>query len=185
MSHLIGLHPFDLITPATPELFAGARKVLDARLAKGGGGTGWSRAWIINHFARLGDGDAAREHYLALLRRSTLPNMFDNCPPFQIDGNFGGCAGVAEMLLQSHERATGSGPADQQFVLHLLPALPKAWPAGSVKGLRARGGFTVAIEWQDGKVTSYHITSSEAREVKVNVNGAVQTVTTAPAGKTK
>jgi alpha-L-fucosidase 2 len=89
------------------------------------------------------------------------------------------------MLLQSHERATGSGPADQQFVLHLLPALPKAWPAGSVKGLRARGGFTVAIEWQDGKVTSYHITSSEAREVKVNVNGAVQTVTTAPAGKTK
>jgi alpha-L-fucosidase 2 len=185
MSHLIGLHPFDLITPATPELFAGARKVLDARLAKGGGGTGWSRAWIINHFARLGDGDAAREHYLALLRRSTLPNMFDNCPPFQIDGNFGGCAGVAEMLLQSHERATGSGPADQQFVLHLLPALPKAWPAGSVKGLRARGGFTVDIEWQDGKVTSYHITSSEAREVKINVNGALQTITTKLAGKTK
>lgn len=182
MSHLIGLHPFDLITPATPELFAGARKVLDARLAKGGGGTGWSRAWIINHFARLGDGDAAREHYLALLRRSTLPNMFDNCPPFQIDGNFGGCAGVAEMLLQSHERATGSGPADQQFVLHLLPALPRTWPTGAVKGLRARGGFTVDLEWQDGKVTSYHITSSEARQVKVSVNGTLQTITTELAG---
>ena len=185
MSHLIGLHPFDLITPATPALFAGARKVLETRLAKGGGGTGWSRAWIINHFARLGDGDAAREHYLALLRRSTLANLFDNCPPFQIDGNFGGCAGLAEMLLQSHERPSGSGPADQQFVLHLLPALPKAWPAGSVKGLRARGGFTVDIEWNDGKVTLYHITSSEAREVKVNLNGTLQTITTEPAGKTK
>ena len=175
MSHLIGLHPFDLITPATPELFAGARKVLDYRLAHGGGGTGWSRAWIINFFARLRDGDAAREHYLALLRRSTLPNLFDNCPPFQIDGNFGGCAGLAEMLLQSHERAPGSGPADQQFVLHLLPALPKAWANGSVKGLRARGGFEVDIAWKDGKVTDYRIASVKPRAVRVRVNGEIQT----------
>ncbi|MEI8042665.1 MAG: glycoside hydrolase family 95-like protein, partial [Verrucomicrobiota bacterium] len=176
MSHLVGLHPFDLITPADPELFAGARKVLEHRLAHGGGGTGWSRAWMVAFFARLGDGDAAREHYLALLRASTLPNLFDSCPPFQIDGNFGGCAALAEMLLQSHERAPGSGPADQQFVMHLLPALPDAWHSGSVKGLRARGGFTVDIAWQDGKVSAYRIASPSPREVKVRVNGELRTV---------
>ena len=176
MSHLIGLHPFDLITPATPELFAGARKVLDHRLAHGGGGTGWSRAWVVSFFARLRDGDAAREQYLALLRRSTLPNLFDNCPPFQIDGNFGGCAGLAEMLLQSHERVPGAGPADQQFILHLLPALPRAWPAGAVKGLRARGNFTVDFDWRNGQVGRYRIRSPEPHEVKVRVNGELTTV---------
>ncbi len=175
-SHIIGLHPFDQITPATPELFAAARKSLEYRLAHGGGGTGWSRAWMINLFARLQDGEAARSHYMTLLRRSTLPDMFDNCPPFQIDGNFGGCAGLAEMLLQSHERVPGSGPADQQFILHLLPALPKEWASGSVKGLRARGNFTVDIAWKDGLVTEYHITSTEPREVKVLVNGAVKNI---------
>ncbi len=175
VSHLIGLHPFDLITPATPELFAGARKVLDHRLAQGGGGVGWSRAWSINFFARLYDGDAAREHYLTLLRRSTLPNLLDNCPPFQIDGNFGGCAGLAEMLLQSHERAPGSTPADQRFVLHLLPALPRAWANGSVKGLRARGGFEVDLVWQGGKVTDYRIGAVEPCAVGVRVNGELQT----------
>ncbi|MBP7936880.1 MAG: glycoside hydrolase family 95 protein [Phycisphaerae bacterium] len=180
MSHLVGLHPFDLITPATPELFAGARKVLDYRLARGGGATGWSRAWLVNFFARLQDGDAAREHYLALLRRSTLPNLFDNHPPFQIDGNFGGCAGLAEMLLQSHERVPGSGPADQQFILHLLPALPKAWANGAVKGLRARGGFTVDIDWKDGHATRYRVTSPEPREVRVRVNGEIHTVSALP-----
>ncbi|HOX59604.1 MAG TPA: glycoside hydrolase family 95 protein [Candidatus Paceibacterota bacterium] len=176
ISHLVGLHPFDLITPATPELFAGARKVLDHRLANGGGGTGWSRAWMINFFARLQDGDAGREHYLTLLRRSTLPNLFDNCPPFQIDGNFGGCAGLAEMLLQSHERAPGSEPADQQFVLHLLPAPAKAWPSGAVKGLRARGNCIVDIAWKDGRVTDYRVASDQPREVKVRVNGRLLNV---------
>jgi alpha-L-fucosidase 2 len=177
MSHLVGLHPFNLITPATPELLAAARKVLEFRLAHGGGGTGWSRAWIVNQFARLRDGDAAREHCLALLRRSTLPNLFDNCPPFQIDGNFGACAGLAEMLLQSHERTEDRGPKaedggrESAFLLDLLPALPKAWASGSVKGLRARGGFEVDIAWQDGKVTAYRIRSKEPHEVAVRVNG--------------
>jgi len=180
VSLLVGLHPFDLITPATPELFAGARKVLDYRLAHGGGGTGWSRAWMICFFARLQDGDAARDHYLTLLRRSTLPNLFDVCPPFQIDGNFGGCAGLAEMLLQSHERAAGSGVGEQQFVLHLLPALPKAWPSGEVTGLRARGNFTVDLAWKDGQLTTYRIRSPEPREVQVRVNGEVKTVKAEP-----
>jgi alpha-L-fucosidase 2 len=175
MSHLVGLHPFNLITPATPELLTAARKVLDYRLAHGGGGTGWSRAWIINHFARLRDGDAAREHFLALLRRSTLPNLFDVCPPFQIDGNFGGCAGLAEMLLQSHEQVETKGQ-ESAFLLDLLPAWPKAWAGGSVKGLRARGGFEVDVAWQDGKVTSYRIRSKEPREVTVRVNGETKTV---------
>jgi alpha-L-fucosidase 2 len=174
ISHLIGLHPFDQITPETPELFAAARKVLDFRLENGGGGTGWSRAWMINFFARLHDGDAAHGHYLALLRRSTLPNLFDVHPPFQIDGNFGGTAGLTEMLLQSHERAKET--AGQSFVLHLLPALPKAWPGGSVRCLRARGGFEVDITWADGRVTDYQIRSKQPREVAVRVNGEMKTV---------
>ncbi len=174
ISHLIGLHPFDLITPATPELFAGARKVLDCRLAHGGGGTGWSRAWMINFFARLRDGDGAREHILALLRRSTMPNLFDSHPPFQIDGNFGGCAGLAEMLLQSHERAAGSGPADQQFVLHLLPALPRAWASGSVRGLLARGGFEVDAVWKGGTLATAVIRSRLGGTCRVRAVTALQ-----------
>jgi alpha-L-fucosidase 2 len=176
MSHLVGLHPFNLITPATPELLAAARKVLDYRLAHGGGGTGWSRAWVINHFARLRDGDAAREHFLALLRRSTLPNLFDVCPPFQIDGNFGGCAGLAEMLLQSQEPVEVSGQ-ESAFLLDLLPAWPKAWASGSVTGLRARGGFEVDFDWKDGKVTNYRIRSQEPREVRLRVNGETKRIT--------
>ena len=175
ISHLVGLHPFNLITPATPELLTAARRVLEFRLAHGGGGTGWSRAWIINQFARLRDGEAAHEHCLALLRRSTLPNLFDNCPPFQIDGNFGGCAGIAEMLLQSHEQ-TEVANQSAEFMIDVLPALPKAWPSGSVKGLCARGGFEVDVSWQNGKVTTYHIRSKVPREVSVRVNGVMKTV---------
>ena len=181
VSLLIGLHPFDLITPATPELFAGARKVLDYRLAHGGGGTGWSRAWMINFYARLRDGDAAREHYLKLLGRSTLPNLLDNCPPFQIDGNFGGCAGLAEMLLQSHIRVDAEGKpsevraGDVGFLIDVLPALPKAWPSGFEKGLRARGGFEVDVEWRDGRLVQCRLRNLACESGRVTMRYGTRT----------
>jgi alpha-L-fucosidase 2 len=163
MSHLYALHPSDQITPwSTPELATAARAVLDRRLAHGGGHTGWSRAWIVNFFARLRDGEKAHENLMALLRKSTGPNLFDMHPPFQIDGNFGGTAGIAEMLLQSHGGR-----------IALLPALPTAWPNGKVGGLATRAGVIADIAWRAGKLRRAMLTATRDTHFRVELPAGI------------
>jgi len=186
VSHLWGLHPGDEITPDTPALFAAAKQSL---LFRGDGGTGWSRAWKINFWARLLDGDHA---YLMLknllvpsrlpqpgkFRGGVLPNLFDAHPPFQIDGNFGATSGMTEMLLQSHRSAhQGRG-----VLIDLLPALPRAWSQGRVTGLRARGGYVIDISWQKGALGTAHILALHTGPVTIQ-SGTKRRVLQAQAGQ--
>ncbi len=157
ISHLYGLSPSDQITPdGTPELATAARRTLERRLSLGGGHTGWSCAWILNHYARLWDGEAAYETLDKLLTRSTYPNLFDMHPPFQIDGNFGGTAGIAQMLVQSNESR-----------VLLLPALPQAWRSGAAEGLRIVGDGAVSLWWEDGRLTRFTLRAGHALSTTV------------------
>jgi len=158
VSHLWALYPGQGISlRGTPELAAAAKRSLELR---GDGGTGWAKAWKVALWARLGDGDHAHRLLKGLISDSTLPNMFDVCPPFQIDGNFGGAAAISEMLLQSDDGE-----------IALLPALPGAWSEGRVQGLRARGGVKVDMEWRDRRLTSAMLVSGADHPEEVRNGG--------------
>jgi len=157
VSHLYGLHPGTSIH--TPELIEAAKQSLASRISYGGGHTGWSCAWLINLYARLRMPDECYSFIRTLLARSTYPNFFDAHPPFQIDGNFGGIAGMVEALVQSH---TGA--------IELLPSLPKAWSTGEISGLTARGGFKVDLKWGDGQLIAASIESLYGQPLKITYN---------------
>ena len=158
VNHLYGLHPGRTVSVAgTPELAEASKVVLEHR---GDAGTGWSMGWKLNMWARLHDGEHAYRLLHNLLASGTLDNLWDDHPPFQIDGNFGGTAGIAEMLVQSQGES-----------IELLPALPSAWASGSVKGLCARGGFEIAMSWVDGRLTRAEVLSKAGGECRLSYGG--------------
>jgi alpha-L-fucosidase 2 len=189
-THLHALHPGHQITAlGTPDLAAAAKKSLELR---GDGGTGWAKAWKINLWARLRDGDRAAkllseqlrptmETKVVMSKGGTYPNLFDAHPPFQIDGNFGATAGITEMLLQSHERYKDN---EDRYIIDLLPALPSAWPNGSIRGLRARGGFEIDLTWKQGKLTEAVIRSAKGTAARIRHNGKTYPLNMKP-GETK
>ncbi len=173
VSHLYGLFPSSQINAKdTPELFAAARKSLTLR---GDGGTGWSKAWKINLWARLQDGNRAHLLLTSLITTGTYPNMFDAHPPFQIDGNFGATSGICEMLMQSYSQYD-RGELGGRILL--LPALPDKLATGSITGLRARGGFGVYIKWQDGSLVETIIVSDNGNPLTVEYKGRTITTST-------
>lgn len=163
MSHLLGLYPGHSISSKQPELFAAAKKTIENRLSSGGGHTGWSKAWIVNFYARLFDGENANKHLKELIGKTCLPNLFSTHPPFQIDGNFGGAAGLAEMLVQSKD--------DE---IQLLPAIPSEWKSGKVEGLVCRGNKKLSFVWEEGEITSLRIISGKNEPVKIRFGQIVK-----------
>jgi len=165
ISHLYALHPGYEITEETPELFDAARKTLETRLMHGGGHTGWSRAWITCFWARLKDADQTEESITRLLTDCVKINLLDTHPPFQIDGNFGIAEAILESLVQSH-----SG------YLEFLPALPKTWQCGEVKGVLLRGGILADFSWEEGRITELALTAKEDQMLTIRLNGSEREV---------
>lgn len=179
ISHLFAIHPGAQInTLQTPDLAQAAKKSLDYRLAHGGGHTGWSAAWLVSQYARLGSGEDAQKSLDMVAGRCLMPNLFTLHPPFQIDANFGVVAGMAEMLLQSHVH---DGEA---YVIQLLPALPSSWSEGSYSGLRARGGFEIGVSWSEGTLKTIKIKSLLGNPFRLWYNGEYLEAPTLAAGET-
>ena len=172
ISHLFGLYPGDSINDSDPVIYEAAKKTIARRIENGGGSTGWSRAWTICFYTRLKDGVNAGKHLTYLLQNCTAYNLFDIHPPFQIDGNFGGIAAITEMLLQSH-----MGEPDKR-VIELLPALPEDWCKGSVKGIKARGGFVFDIDWDNKKPVKVKITAENEGKLLLRITDKTEGLTT-------
>lgn len=173
ISQLFGLYPGDSINESNPQIYEAVKRTIARHIENGGGSTGWSRAWTICFYARLKDGNNAENHIKYLLRKCTADNLFDIHPPFQIDGNFGGVAGITEMLIQSH-----LGSPDKRTV-ERLPALPESWTEGSIEGIKARGNLTSSLWWSDGILKKVEIISADNSEPRIKLNARTEKLFTA------